>query len=197
MRLISQLPKREKLVASEERLNALKQYITEEVEDAFSSRSQLDQEWRDLMRQYEGGPKNPVKNFPIENAPNTEITLGAIACDSIYAQMIDLVYTTSPLVTVRPTNADYAEHAKAVQRFANLVADQMQIRSPSEHTALDTVQLGTGAYYVPWVEHNRKTKSNTVLSRGPRAISVPIEDLIVPGGSYDDLQLMPWVGLRT
>jgi len=56
MRLISQLPKREKLVVSEERLNALKQYVTEEIEDAFSSRYQLDQEWHDLMRQYEGVP---------------------------------------------------------------------------------------------------------------------------------------------
>src|SRR3990167_8067952 len=198
MRLISQLPKREKLVASEERLNALKQYLTEEVEDAFSSRSTLDQEHRDLLRQYEGVPKNPVRNFPIENAPNIEITLGAIACDSIYAQMIDLIYTTSPLITVNATNKDFIEHAKAMQRFTNIVATQeAKIRPASENTALDDVQLGTGAYYIPWVEHVKKTKSSKVTRRGPYVFSVPIEDVIVPGGSYDDPQTLSWIGIRT
>jgi len=198
MRLISQLPKREKLVASEERLNALKQYITEEIEDAFSSRSQLDQEWRDLMRQYEGVPKNPVRNFPIENAPNTEITLGAIACDSIYAQMIDLIYTASPLITVNATNSNFVDHAKAMQRFTNIVATQeAKIRPASENTALDDVQLGTGAYYIPWIEQIKKTKSSEVLRRGPYVFSWPIEDVIVPGGSYDDPQTLPWIGLRS
>lgn len=198
MRLISQLPKREKLVVTEERLTALRQYIAEEVEDAFSSRSTLDQEWRDLLRLYEGVPKNPVRNFPIENAPNIEITLGAIASDSIYAQMIDLVYTTSPLVTVRATNEAFVDHAKAMQRFINIVATQeANIRPASEHTALDDVQLGTGVYYIPWVEHVKKTKSAKVTRRGPRVFSIPPEDFIVPGGSYEDPQLTPWVSIRT
>lgn len=198
MRLISQLPTRERLAASEERLNALKQYLTEEIEDAFSSRSQWDEEMRDLLRQYEGVPKNPVRNFPIENAPNIEITLGAIACDSIYAQMIDLIYTTSPLITVNATNKNFVEHAKAMQRFTNIVATQeAKIRPASEHTALDDVQLGTGAYYIPWIEHVKKTKSSKVTRRGPYVFSVPIEDIIEPGGSYDDPQTLPWIGIRT
>ena len=67
----------------EDRMNALKTFLTVELEDAISSRFSLEQLWRDLLRMYDGVPKNPVKNFPIENAPNTEITLGAIAADAI------------------------------------------------------------------------------------------------------------------
>jgi hypothetical protein len=83
------------------RLEALHGYLLQEVEDALSARQAQEAVWREDLRLYEGVPKNPVRNIPVENAPNTEITLGAIACDSIYAQVIDLIFTITPILTVR------------------------------------------------------------------------------------------------
>lgn len=196
MRLIAQHPTRQSLEISPEKRQDLSAYLTEEIEDAFSSRNALDSLFLDLMRQYEGVPKNPTRNVPIENAPNIEITLGAIAADSIYAQMIDLVFTASPLITVRATNASFVEHAKALQRFVEIIVPQSNLRSAADHTALDDVQLGTGVYYVPFVENIKKTRSSKIIERRPHIYPHPIEDLIIPGGEYEDLQQMAWVGLR-
>ena len=94
--------KRETIKVDETQMAKLAQYLSVELEDALSSRQSLESTWRELLRQYEGVPKNPVKDFPIENAPNIEVTLGAIACDSIYAQVVDLIYQVDPFITCRP-----------------------------------------------------------------------------------------------
>src|SRR3990167_5902328 len=196
MRLVEQLPEARPLEISDEYLCGLKAWLAIEIEDALSSRAAMDALWRDLLRQYEGVPRNPTRNHPVENAPNIEITLGAIASDSIYAQLIDLIYTANPLLTVRSQNAEFVDHAKALQRFSEIVIGQSNLRSASEHVALDDVQLGTGCYYIPWIESVKKTRSSRVTDRRPHIFSIPVEDLIVPGGAFEDIQLMPWVGLR-
>ena len=115
-----------RLTFSEERLNALKSFITVELEDAMSTRHSLEATWRQLLRMYDGVPKNPVKNFPIENAPNIEVTIGAIACDAIYAQAYDTIFATEPLVTVRPIpkragDKEYSDSVQALKRFTNFM----------------------------------------------------------------------------
>ena len=119
---------RQALNPSEGQLAGLEEYLTREIEDAISSRHGLESTWRELMRQYEGVPKNPVSNFPVENAPNIEVTLGAIAADALYASMIDLIYTATPLVSVRGVpkmkgDVAMADSVKALQRWINWVAD--------------------------------------------------------------------------
>lgn len=180
-----------------ERIARLQAWLVVEVEDAISARIAQEKMWMDVLRRYEGVPKNPVRNIPIENAPNIEVTLGAIATDSIFAQAVDLIYNISPLVTVRATNAAFKEHQKAMQRFVEYVAtNESGLRAESEHTLLDDVQLGTGVYYVPWVERKKKTDIVETISQGPRIFAVPPEDCIVPGGSKGNLQDVRWCALR-
>jgi len=194
---------RQRVELTEQSRYDLEAYLTREVEDAISSRHALESTWRDLLRQYEGVPKNPVKNFPVENAPNIEITLGAIAADSIYAQMIDLIYTVTPLVTCRglPKMKNDKEHnagVKAFQRFINWVAsNEAHVREASDDAILDDVQLGTGALYIPWTEERRKTKVASIINRGPRIWAIPIEDCLIPGGTKtSDIDQLPWIGIR-
>jgi len=194
---------RQRVELNEETLHDLEEYLTREIEDAISSRSALESMWRELLRQYEGVPKNPVKNFPVENAPNIEITLGAIAADALYAQMIDLIYTASPLVTVRglPKLKGDKEHSasvKAFQRFVNWVAaNESHIREASDDAILDDVQLGTGCLYIPWTQERRKTKVASILTQSPRVWAIPIEDCIIPAGTKtSDIDQLPWIGLR-
>lgn len=194
---------RQALNPTEGQLAGLEEYLTREIEDAISSRHNLESIWRELMRQYEGVPKNPVSNFPIENAPNVEVTLGAIAADALYASMVDLIYTATPLVTARPVpkltgDKAYSNSVKAFQRFINWVAaNEANCRLASEDSLLDDIQLGTGIYYVPWGEETRKTKTASVINRGPRIWSIPVEDCLVPGGlKTSDIEEFPWIGLR-
>jgi hypothetical protein len=184
-RYINVHTRKKPLDISVEQRKQLEGFLTREIEDAISSRHALESTWRELMRMYEGVPKNPARNFPVENAPNIEITLGAIASDALYAAIVDLIYTTSPLVTCRgipkmKEDREYASSVKAFQRWINWVAaNESHIRAASDDALLDNVQLGTGALYIPWTEEERKTRVAKVINRGPRVWAIPIEDYLL------------------
>src|SRR3990172_146160 len=200
MRLVTRHPTVEELQTPPERLVALRGWLEMEVEDAFASRKTAEAEWRENLRMYEGVPKNPVRNVPVENAPNIEVTLGAIASDSIYAQATDLLFQISPPVTVRAVPGQTKKRvpqAKALQDFCNWgVNNEWMLREAFDHAALDDIQLGTGIFYIPWIEHRKKTRVYQVLSKHPCIYPIPVEDFIVPGGSKGNLQLLRWVGIR-
>lgn len=189
---------------SPERVQSLAEWIYMEIEDALSLRKPLEAEWRTCLKMYNGVPKLEVRDIPIPNAPNIEITIGAIAADTIYAQSVDLIWGTSPLVTVRPKpkfkdDMETVSDAKAMQRWVNHIAssEDVNLRPSSENSILDDIQLGTGVLYTPYIEARKKTKTATILNVGPRAYSIPVEDCIpFGGGSTDDIQSMPGVSLR-
>lgn len=201
MRLVTKKQRAEPLEYTEERLGEFVRWLDRELEDAISSRQPQESVWRDDLRQYDGVPRQAVRNIPIENAPNIEVTLGAIATDAVYAQAIDTITTVSPIVTVRAVSADdfpeRIDRAKALQAHVNWgAANEWGLREALDETVLDDVKLGTGVYYIPFVESIVKTKSRTVTRRGPRIFSIPVEDAFVPGGSYEDQQRSRWVALR-
>jgi hypothetical protein len=183
-----------------EAVTSLSRWIGNELVNSLSARKPLEAVWRECLRQYEGVPKRPYRNYPIENAPNTEITIGAIAVDSIYAQAIDLKWLqTSLLMTCRSVgnDEDSAKNAAALQRFANWVAlHEADARQADDLATLDDIMLGTGIFYIPFVEHVKKTRTATITSRGPRIIAIPPEDCIVPGGSYGDVENLSWIAVR-
>jgi hypothetical protein len=185
----------------EERIFALTQWLDQEIEDTLSSRSTLDSLIRECLKMYNGVPKLTVRNVPIPNAPNIEITIGAIAADTIYAQAIDLIFNTSPLVTCRakPKYKDDAEaiaEAKAMQRWVNHIASSADtnLRDATDTAILDDIQLGTSVLYIPFVQRTKKTKIAKVLSAGPRFYAVPIEDTIITPGY--NIQDAPLFGMR-
>ena len=183
-----------------EAFTQLSKYCNQEITNALSSRKPLEQVWRECLRQYEGIPKHEVKNYPIENSPNTEITVGAIASDSIYAQAMDLKWLqTSPLVTCRAvgTTDEDAEDAAAFQRWANWVAiNEAEAREADDLATLDCIQLGTGVFYTPWVKHIKKTRTARVTTQGPKIHAIPPEDVIVPGGAYGSVESLEFIGIR-
>ncbi|RLI49219.1 MAG: hypothetical protein DRP09_20820, partial [Candidatus Thorarchaeota archaeon] len=201
-KIIELVKSREKFSPTQEQLDAVAEHLSIEIEDALSSRYSLEVSWRENLRQYEGQPSKEVQNFPIENAPNVEITLGAIASDSIYAQAMDLIYSVKPLVTVRGVpkkkgDTETSANVKALQRFINWMAEnESNIKTTGDEAVLDDVQLGTGVFYVPWVKKIKKTRISKVISQGPRVRTIPVEDVIVPGGTNSELDEIPWVGLR-
>jgi len=197
--LVEQHPDAPNLKLSPESLFACGQWAGQEVEDALAARTAQEAEWRESMRLYVGRVEKAVRNIPIVNAPNIEITIGAIAADAIYAQALDLIFQISPTVTTRAVQAtsESTADAKALQRFVNWgTANEWGLRAAADHTVLDDVQLGTGIFYIPWVDTIKKTKSAVVTQRGPVILPVAVEDFLVPGGSRGDLQRERWVGMR-
>lgn len=188
---------------SEQKMHELTDWLYIEIEDAISMRRQLDKIHQDCLKMYEGVPKLESRNVPIEGAPNIEVTIGAIAADTIYAQAIDLIFNIAPFITARAkpkfkNDREAENNAKVIQKFANHIASSPDagLRAAIETSILDDVQLGTGITYIPWIEKVKKTKSAKVLSVGPRFYSIPLEDIIIPAGSYTDLDDFPFVALR-
>lgn len=190
------------LTVSEERFKALLSWLTLEVDDALISRKPLETIWQNCLLRYDGVPRLEVRDVPIQNAPNIEITIGAIASDMIYAQALDLIFGASPLVTVRP-KPKYREldtvvdMAKALQVFLNHLGSspEVDLRNAVEDALLDDIQLGTAVLYIPWVSKHKKTKVSKELSFGPRIRSAAVEDILVPGGTQRTIDEMPFFGL--
>lgn len=168
-----------------ERVAALIEWIDVNVTDTLSARKPLEAEWRTALTMYSGIPKDEYREIPIENAPNIEITIGAIACDDIYAQAMDLIFNTTPLVTARPKpkasdDREAVEAAKALQRWLNHIASaESNIYEVAKHCLADDVQLGTMVTYTPFVERIVKTKTASIRSMHPVIRAVPTEDWII------------------
>lgn len=197
MRSITLHPQGTELKLTGQQLERLRDWVATAVEDAIAARARQDELQTDLLRMYEAVAKNPAQYADyLEGYQAVEVPLGAIATDSIYAQFLDLIFTVSPLITCRAQDARYVPHAKAMQRFANFLADEIKLREAAEHTLLDVPQLGTGFYYIPFREEATKTSGYQVVERGPIVISVPPEDVIVFGGAYQDINNQPLFGIR-
>lgn len=173
-------------------------YLQTEIHRAKAGRFQQERVWEENLRMYEGISRLRQRNTPYENASNLEITLGAMAADAIYAQMVNLIFNISPIVTVESTSTtgQYTEHAKALQIFIERLVPKLDMRRATENAILDDVKLGTGIIYTPWREKRKKTVVDEVVKRGPKQYAVPVEDFFVPGGSYDDIQSERWIAIR-
>jgi len=163
-RVIEKHNKQTPLQVDPDRLSAFTTWLEQEITDSLSSRRQLDKVWRAVLKMYNGVPKMETRNVPIPNAPNIEVTVGAIAADTIFAQAVDLVFNTTPLATVRPKpkfkgDEESVKDAQAMQVFVNHIAasEEAQLRDTVETAILDDIQLGTGVIYTPKLQ---KTKQN-------------------------------------
>lgn len=189
----------DELVVDEERLGVLARWLDSELHRAEGARSELRLVWENNLRLYEAVAERTRRNVPIENASNIEIPLGAIAADSVYAQIINTIFQIEPLITVREVgeSGEFTENVKALQRFVDVLARKIRLRPAAENAILDDVKLGTGILYTRWTERRKKTAAaSEVVSRGPIVQGVAIEDFFVPGGACDDLDNERWVALR-
>jgi len=199
MRLVERHPidKIPRIARSRENDQRLEAFLSMEIEDALTARRTIDKIWNEARRQYNGVPKRPMREVPVPNAPNVEVTLGAILSDDICAQAMDTLFTASPLITVRPTGPLWVEHGKDCQDWINwLSANELDLRAAVNNTLVDDTQLGTGVYYIPFVEQTKKDKIFRVTYRSPRIMAIAPEDWVVPPGSRGDIQRDRWVALR-
>lgn len=184
--------------------STLEGWLNSQITDAISNRKSLESMWRDCVDRYEGVPNEISRDIPIENGPNIRITLGAASCDTLYAQAVDLIFNTSPLLTVRSRtkakdeSADLVKDAKALQDLVNGLATlpDAGLREAAETAILYNIQFGTGFLYIPFVEKVKKTKTSKIQSVGPKFVAVAPENIIVPSGTRENLEEALFVGVQ-
>ena len=183
------------LQVTEKRKQDLATWLSTEIDLALASRQGLEDGWRQNIRLYESIPELKQRNIPYIMASNRVLPLSAIAVDAIYAQIITNVSQVKPFVIARATQGKYEEHALAVQKRVELGASTWGFYSALCDLAKDACKLGTGMTYTRWYETRIKTQRSRVSFRGPRIISIPIENVLVPGGSYGDIDNLDWISL--
>lgn len=182
-------------------------YLTEEFTNADAASSDQERKWATCLRMYHGVTEAITnKKLPIEGLKSIEVVIGAIAADSIYAQGLDMIFSVSPLLTVQPARrgkATLVDDAKVIQDLADQLVTITEFKDAHDDAWLDDVQLGTGLFYVPWIEETRKTrlgsKGPKLTNSRPIVYAVPPEDFKVPGGKgarAKNLQTLPWFGHR-
>lgn len=183
---------------SREQIDRVRDFFTTEAEEAFSAKYHWEASARDCLRMYEGRPEQPIRDVPIPNAPNIEVPIGAIAADAIYAEAVDLIFQISPTVTARALDSKWVKHAKALQRFINWgIENEWNLRAAVTHALCDDTQLGTGIYYIPWIDHVRRSLTGTVVQRsGPRIRAFAPENFLTPGAAPESLQDTRWIAGR-
>lgn len=191
---VSNIPKIER---TKDRDSALESFLAMEIEDALTARRPIERMINEARRQYAAVPKRPMREVPVPNAPNIEIPIGAILADDIFAQATDTLFTASPLLIVRPVQPQWVEHAKVAQDWVNwLAANEIDLRTAVNAALSDDTQLGTGVYYIPFVEQTKKDRVYKVTYRSPKVYAISLEDWITPPGSRGDVQRDRWTAIR-
>ena len=173
-------------------------WLKMKIEDAISKRFWLDQTWRMGIRQYEAIPELRSKELPSDSGQFIiEIPIAASMSDSITSTVYDLIWNTSPPLSVRGSDG-YQNHAAAFQSLMDklLMDDFVNLRGASDEVITDTVQMGTAAYYTVHAREVVKRAAFTELNTGPRVFSVPPEDLVVPGGTFPDTDSLQIIAYR-
>ena len=183
------------LKISQARKADLTNWLADEIDLALTTRQGLEDGWRTSIRLYQTIPEVTERNIPYIRASNRVLPLSAIAVDAIYAQVLTNITQIKPFVIVRPTSGDYEAHAAAVQKRIELGAPVWGFYSALCDLAKDACKLGTGVTYTRWYETRIKTRRARVAFRGPRITAIPVENVLVPGGSYGDVDQMPWISL--
>ncbi len=184
---------------SEQQWNNLSSFLTIEVEDAYSARTQQEALWRHNQRDYEALPARLVRNTPIENAPNLVVPISQMSVDIFNSVFLQTLFDREPFVSVKgvPGKGTPETAVKSMQNFADWgTRNEFRPDLAAENVSLDNIQHGTGVYYIPWIENVRKTKVETITSAHPKMLGWPIEDTLAPGGAYDEVDELPWISLR-
>lgn len=175
----------------------LKQWVTNEIKGKdIASRVGIESTWRTALRMYQGTPADR-RWLPFENAPHMEVTIGAENSDAIYAQALDLIFQTSPVLTARSRKDEFDEHADAVQDLINWgTGGPWGLKPAGKVALLDDVQLGTGFFYVPFIKTVRKTDVYRIVDVGPEIRAVAPEHILLPFDCPSDMQKASRVTMR-
>jgi len=157
-----------------------------------AARQAIERQCMDDLRMYQGVSSTAERNVPIDQAPNLEITLGAVAVDGIYANFVELVTQASQLVTIIPRK-HYEDYADALQDLVDWgCREAFNVEEAINVGPFDCIRIGTMDYYIPYSEKVRVTDIAKTIDRGPRIVPIAFEDFHLPEGSQGNIQYDPW-----
>lgn len=128
-----------------EAYDRLIEYLDFEIEQCYTERSQLIDDWTTWQTDYWAEPESKEKNFPFKRAANIVIPLSAIAVEAIYARLLNTLFSTKPFWSIRPRTKEWVEAAPHFEDFLQIETEQsLDVYNFCRNTLLEIVKLGTG-----------------------------------------------------
>lgn len=197
MRVIA-LGEGKKLKLTVDQKARLKDFLQNEHKKALDARFGWENMCRSAIRMYQGTPPDGNRWLPFENAPVIEVTIGAMACDTIISQAEDLIFQVRPPLTIRSRKASFDDAADAVQDLVNHGVESgfWNFEPGIKEGIIDQVQLGTVVGYIPYTKTVRKTDVREVTTFGPKIYCLAPEDFIIPPNATKDIQACKFATMR-
>lgn len=176
----------------------LKDFLENEHKKALQARAGWENMCRTAIRMYQGTPPDHQRWLPFENAPVIEVTIGAMACDTVISQAEDLIFQVKPPLTIRSRKGDFDDTADAVQDLVNHGVESgfWNFEPGVKEGLIDQVQLGMVVGYIPYTKTVRKTDVREVVTFGPKIHCLAPEDFIIPPNATKDIQVCKFATMR-
>ena len=166
------------------------------INTALNDRGNMEDEWREDLRTYEGIPKLKQKNFPWPGASNLEIPMKAIVTDVVQARLHSAIYGQIKLWVASTEDPRFAQITNDIEDFFDMEAKNRigleRSTIPWEHEA---ILLGTGWLKGAWLDARRianvsnfdgtSSYQEVFDHYGPSFDAVPIENILVPSDARE------------
>ena len=187
-------------------LARLKMWIRNELERCWPEREGLINDWEGWEGDYWGNPEEEEKNFPFRKAANIVVPLTAIACEAVYARIINTIFSVEPFWSIRPQSRVWVEAAPRVQDWLqNEVENEnsLDVYRFASDSIMELVKLGTGVGKSGYARDIRKSKVTlpdgtdedrfAEVRNGATLDYVPLANFIMRIRETDP-QSAPWCG---
>lgn len=135
------------LVLSEDVENRLIQFLAFEVDQCYQERDGLVEDWIQWQKDYWAKPAKKVQNFPFTRAANIVIPMTAIAVETIYARLLNTLFSVKPFWSIRPRTEGWIKAAPGVEKWLQSEAEDinsLDIYGFSRESLLELIKFGTG-----------------------------------------------------
>ena len=183
----------------------LVEYVYDEIEKARLERGAVAEDWKRWQTDYWAKPATTERNFPFRRSANIVVPLTAIACEAIYARLMNTFFATKPFFTVQPRSASWIDIAKPVEDWleTELENDQsVDIYNFASQALFELTKLGTAIGKSGYVKDIKKTvrfeggdrQDHFVTAKDGAVLDyVPCANFLCRAG-YADPNEAPWCG---
>lgn len=148
-----------------------RQWMRHELDRALTSRSKLEQTWRDWLDLYRAPLDQGTANFPFVGAHDLIVPVAAMNIDPILARWMSNIHAADNVWTLRALNERWTPIAKPLQDYLTWL-DRMILRmwDVDYRVFLETLKLGTGIYKVGWRYETRKVMGYDAAKRRTKMV---------------------------
>lgn len=138
----------------------LRMWLDEELFHFYLEREDLFENWQRWQDLYWAEPAQKVKNFPFKKAANVVLPLAAIATETIYARMMNTLFSVEPFWSIRPRSREWIPVAPVFEEYLQIEAENprtLNVYGFCSDALLELIKLGTAVGKSGYIRETKKS----------------------------------------